>query len=80
MVINSNGKVIGVTNNGKSPGGNTLIELSGNNDWETAEIINSKSITASTTVAVTPENMHYVINQDFSDNFSETWTIERIEF
>ncbi len=80
MVINSNGHVIGVTNNGTSPGGNTLIELSGKNDWESAEVINSKEITKSTTVAVTPDNKHYVINQDFSNNFAETWRIERIKF
>ncbi len=80
MVLTSNGNVIGVTNNQKTPGGNTLIELSGKNDWESAEVIHSKNMTASTTVAVTPENDHYVINQDFSNDFAKTWTIERIEF
>ena len=80
MVINSKGNVVGVTNNGTSPGGNMLIELSGKKDWESAEVINSKAITASTTVAVRPDNKHYVINQDFSNNFAETWTIERIKF
>jgi sugar lactone lactonase YvrE len=80
MVINSNGNVIGVTNNGTSPGGNMLIELSGSNDWESAKVINSKEITASTTVAVAPGNKYYVINQDFSNNFAKNWTIELIEF
>jgi len=80
MVINSKGNVIGVTNNGTSPGGNSLIELSGKKNWESAEVINSKGITASTTVAVTPNNLHYVINQDFLNGVKETWTIERIEF
>ena len=80
MVLTSKGNVIGVTNNQKTPGGNTLIELSGKNDWESAEVIHSKNMTASTTVAVTPENEHYVINQDFSNDFAKTWTIERIEF
>ncbi len=80
MVINSKGNVIGVTNDGTSPGGNMLIELSGKNDWDSAEVINSKRITASTTVAVTPDNKYYVINQDFSNNFAKTWTIEQIEF
>ena len=80
MVITLAGNIIGVTNNGTSPGGNKLIELSGKNGWESAEVINSKDITPSTTVAVTPNNKHYVINQDFSNNFAEIWTIEQIEF
>ena len=80
MVINSNGNVIGVTNNQKSPGGNMLIKLSSKNNWKSAKVINSKTITPSTTVAVTPNNKHYVINQDFMSNSAETWTIERIEF
>ncbi len=80
MVINSKGNIIGVTNNGKAPGGNMLIELSGSKDWKSAKVINSKSITTSTTVAVTPDNKHYVINQDFSDNFKKTWRIEQVKF
>lgn len=80
MVINDKGNVIGVTNNGKMPGGNSLIELSGEKDWSTAKVINSKSITPSTTVTITPEHKNYVINQDFTNNFSKTWRIERIEF
>ncbi|MEE9430706.1 MAG: hypothetical protein V3V16_06665 [Melioribacteraceae bacterium] len=80
MVINNKGNIVGVTNSGTSPGGNMLIELSGKKDWESAEVINSKAITASTTVAVTPDNKYYVINQDFSNNFAETWTIKRIKF
>ena len=80
MVINSNGNVVGVTNDGKTPGGNALIELSSKNNWESAEVINSKTITPSTTVAITPENKNYVINQDFMSNESKTWTIEQIEF
>ena len=80
MLIDSEGNVIGITNNGTSPGGNTLMELSGKNNWESAEVINLKQITASTTVAITPDNKYYVINQDFSSNTAETWTIERIDF
>jgi sugar lactone lactonase YvrE len=80
MVLNAKGNVVGVTNNGTSPGGNTLIELSGKNNWESAEVVNSKAITPSTTVAVTPENKYYVINQDFTSNDAKNWTIERIEF
>ena len=51
-----------------------------NNDWESADVVNSKAITSSTTVAVTEENGQYIINQDFSNSAKETWTIERIEF
>lgn len=79
MVLKENGNVVGVTNNGTAPGGNTLIELLSTDNWETAKIVNSKSITASTTVAVTPQNMNYVINQDFSNRTPLTWTIERIK-
>lgn len=80
MVITLKGNVIGVTNNGTSPGGNMLIELSGKNGYESAEVVNSKDIAPSTTVAVTPDNKYYVINQDFTDNNKESWTIERIDF
>jgi len=80
MVINTKGNIIGVTNNGTTPGGNTLLELSSKDNWNSAEVVNSIEITASTTVAVTTENKNYVINQDFSSNTAETWKIERIEF
>jgi sugar lactone lactonase YvrE len=80
MFINAKGNVVGVTNDGVSPGGNMLIELSGKNNWESARVINSKDITASTTVAITPDNKQYVINQDFSNNLQETWTIKQIKF
>ena len=82
MVLKSNGNVVGVTNNGTSPGGNTLMELSSDNNWESAKVVNSKEIKPSTTVAITPDNLNYVINQDFSPEAaaSETWTIERIDF
>ena len=82
MVIKSNGNVVGVTNNGTSPGGNTLMELSSDNNWKTAKVVNSKEIKPSTTVAITSDNLNYIINQDFSPQAaaSETWTIERIDF
>lgn len=57
-----------------------LIELSGKNDWKTAKVTNSKDIAPSTTVALTPDKKHFVINQDFSNNFQETWIIEQIKF
>ena len=80
MVLNAKGNVVGVTNNGTSPGGNMLIELSGKDDWKSAKVINSKAIAASTTVAVTSENKNYVINQDFSRNSAKTWTIQQVKF
>ena len=80
MFINAKGNVVGVTNNGTSAGGNRLIELSGKNNWKSAKVINSKDITPSTTVAVTPDNKHYVINQDFSNELQKTWRIEQIKF
>jgi sugar lactone lactonase YvrE len=80
MVISSNGNVIGVTNNGKSPGGNTLIELVGENNWESAKVVHSKAIAASTTVAITPSGENYVINQDFMNRTPENWTIEQVKF
>lgn len=80
MVMKANGNVIGVTNDGNTPGGNRLLELSANADWTSANVANSESITVSTTVAVTPEDKYYVINQDFSNGLKETWTIEQIKF
>lgn len=80
MVINERGNVIGVSNNAKNPGGNSLLELSGRDNWASAEIVKTKAITNSTTVAITPENKNYVINQDFTNNFAKNWTIERVDF
>lgn len=80
MVLTSERKIIGVSNNGTAPSGNVLLELESVDNWENANVINSKVINASTTVAITPENLNYVINQDFTDGAKETWTIERIEF
>jgi sugar lactone lactonase YvrE len=80
MVIKPNGNIIGVTNNGKKPGGNILLELSSNDNWKSAKVINSKDIASSTTVAVMPKNKNYVINQDFANNFKKTWKIEQIKF
>ncbi len=80
MVLKPNGNVIGVTNNGTSAGGNTLIELSSNNNWKSAKVINSKSIPASTTVALTPNNKNYVINQDFTKPMKKDWTIQQVKF
>ena len=80
MLVKSNGNVIGVTNNGTSAGGNTLIELSSNDNWKSAKVINSKSIPASTTVAITSSNENYVINQDFTKPMKEDWTIQQVKF
>ena len=80
MVINDDGNAVGVTNNGIVPGGNVLLELSGRNNWESAEIVNTTAITASTTVAVTPGGEYYVINQDFSNPSQQNWTIEQVKF
>jgi len=80
MVINDRGHVIGVSNNSKVPGGNMLLELEGSSNWESAEIVQARPITNSTTVAITPENMKYVINQDFTDGNRVNWTIEKIDW
>jgi sugar lactone lactonase YvrE len=80
MVITAKGKIIGVTNNGKTGGGNTLIELTSKDHYKSAQVSHIKAITPSTTVALTSKNEPYVINQDFSDNFKKKWTIERIIF
>ena len=80
MVLKSDGNIVGVTNDGTNPGGNTLIELSSNNNWKSAKVVNSKSIPASTTVAITPGNENYVINQDFTQPMKEDWTIQQVKF
>ena len=80
MVLAANGNVIGVTNSGTMPGGNTLIEISSQDNWESAMVVKSKAITASTTVAITSDGENYVINQDFTNRTPENWKIERIKF
>ncbi len=80
MVFNANGNIIGITHDGKSPGGNKLIALASNDGWQTATVKHAKAITASTTLAITPANNYYVINQDFANDKKETWTIAEIKF
>ena len=80
MVFNAKGNVVGVTNNGKTPGGNLLMELSSKNDWESATVINTKAIPASTTVAITPDNQQFVLNQDFSNDSAKNWTVKKVKF
>lgn len=80
MVLKDNGSIVGVTNNQKTPGGNTLIELSSSTNWKSAKVIQTKTIPASTTVAVTPDNKNYVIQQNFMDNFKKEWNINHVEF
>lgn len=80
MVIKENGNIVGITNNQKSPGGNKLIELSSDSNWDYAKIVKSKAITPSTTVAVTSDNKNYVIEQDFTNNFKKDWKINQIKF
>lgn len=80
MFINNKGNVVGVTNNRKSPGGNMLIELLSKNNWRTARVINAKAIAGSTTIAVTPDNKQYILNQDFSNDSAKTWIIEQVNF
>lgn len=78
MVITGSGAVVGVSNNGTAPGGNTLLKLSSSDGWATAEVVAAKAITASTTVAMTPDDRYFVINQDFSNPMAKSWTIASV--
>jgi hypothetical protein len=80
LVIKPNGNIIGITNNGETPGGNMLTELTSEDNWVTATIINLKAIKPSTTVALTEDDRKYVINQDFSDNSTKNWVIGSVSF
>ena len=80
LVLKEDGNIVGVTNSGTAPGGNVLMELSSNDGWKSAQEVSAIDIKASTTVAVTPSNKYYVLNQDFTDSAKENWTIEQIEF
>ena len=80
MVVTPKGNIIGVTNNQKTAGGNMLIELESKDNYKSAEVINYKNIKPSTTVAITPNGIYYVINQDFSDNNKKSRSIEQIKF
>ncbi len=80
MIIDVNGSIVGVTNDGENPGGNLLVELKGDDNWASAKVASSKNIVPSTTVAVTPENKYFIINQDFVDSQKDSWVIEQIKF
>lgn len=80
MVLKENGNIVGITNNQKSPGGNMIIELSSDSNWKSAQVVNSKEIPASTTVAITPENKNYIIKQNFMDSFKKDWEIVNVKF
>lgn len=78
MVLTSTGAVVGVTNDGASPGGNVLLELESNDGWVSANVTARVAIPASTTVARTEYDDYFVINQDFSDGTATSWTIQHI--
>jgi sugar lactone lactonase YvrE len=80
MIKKENGNIIGVTNNQKTPGGNLLIELKSVDNWNSAKVIHKKSITPSTTVALSEDEKMFVINQDFRNNMKKSWKIEQINF
>ena len=80
MVITKDGDVIGVTNDAKGPGGNTLVELSTQDGWSSASVPHAKAITLSTTVAVTPDGHNFVIEQDFSNAMAKRWNIREVSF
>lgn len=80
MVLKDDGKLVGVTNNQKTAGGNTLIQLKSDDDWRSAKLVNTKAITTSTTVAITKKGENYVINQDFMQPKATNWKIQRIDF
>lgn len=78
MVLTSTGAVVGVTNDGASPGGNVLLELESTDGWVSANVTTRVAIPASTTVARTADDHFFVINQDFSDGAATSWTIQQI--
>ena len=79
MVLKEDGNIIGITNNQTTPGGNTFLELSSQDNWKSADVVATKVINPSTTIALTPQNEYYIINQSFMTNFSKKWTIENVK-
>lgn len=76
MVYKEDGNIVGITSF------ETLVELSSDDNWQSATILNSKALsTPGTTVAVTPEGNNYALLTDVANQaiFTE-WVIEKVEF
>jgi len=78
MVYKSDGNIVGVTNLNPE----TLIELGSSDNWQSASVINSKTLSSpATTVAVTPEANYYALLTDVvSQEVFNNWVIERVVF
>lgn len=78
MVYKSDGNIVGITNLNPE----TLIELSSSDNWQSASVINSKTLSSpATTVAVTPEANYYALLTDVvSQEVFTEWVIERVVF
>jgi len=80
MVLNEKGNIIAVTFAPDANGNHFVIELSSDDNWKTSNIVNSKKINKSTTIAQVKPNLYYVINQDWQNKKAENWTLEKVVF
>ncbi|OEJ99023.1 hypothetical protein A8C32_07550 [Flavivirga aquatica] len=79
MILNEKGHIVAV---GLTPEGKTTLalELASNDQWETATVINKKTIKRSTTITQVRQGTYYVINQDWKNRNAEKWILEKVEF
>lgn len=80
MVLNEKGNVVGVTFAPDSKGDYFVVELSSDDNWKSAKVLNSKNTKKSTTIAQVKPNLYYVINQNWKNKKAENWTLEKVAF
>jgi hypothetical protein len=78
MVLTPNGTILGISNDQKSAGGNLLLELSSNDQWQSATQIATTPISPSTTLALSPTLEKFILHQDFSNSTATTWRVEKM--
>ena len=80
MLLNENGRLVGVTFAPDAEGNHAVVELKSIDNWKTASISNSKTTKKSTTITQIKPNVYYIINQDWKDRNAENWTLEKVAF
>ena len=80
MLLNENGRLVGVTCASDPEGNDAVIKLKTDDKWKTSSVSNSKTTKKSTTITQIKPNVYYIINEDWKDRNAENWTLEKVAF
>ncbi|RKR12191.1 sugar lactone lactonase YvrE [Maribacter vaceletii] len=78
MILNEKGNLVGVAKNFDNPKRGFVFELSTEDEWKTAKVVQKISINRSSTIAQVNSEIYYVLNQDWKNKNAKTWTLEKV--